>query len=316
MKKRAVSSLLAVLAAVSFTLPALATETAGNDEMPEEPAAEPSAAPVDEPAAESEPDSFVLLDGVPQFLEYEVRKGTTYVTVSSFVAMADPQATVEEEDGVVTVSSSRTGYVVDAEGNAANMVLETLDMTVSTQLPYIDVNGRCIYVKGSITTVNGQVAAPIRKLAKLFNLDVSYDAAAKKALLTHAPGCGAYIQSGDSYYDADSLYWLSHIIYAESGNQPLEGMIAVGNVVMHRVNDPQFPDNIYDVLFQRNQFTPAGNGNINMTPNDQSVVAAKLVMEGVEVVPNALFFAQAGLVWFASTSRPHVATIGAHEFFA
>ena len=312
MKKRAVSSLLAVLAVLSFTLPALATETAEDEEIPAESVEEPSV----EPAEEPEPDCFVLLDGIPQPLEYEVRKGTTYVTVSSFVAMVDPQAVVEEEDGVVTVSSARTEQVTDAEGNTESVVLETLDMTVSAELPYIAVNGRCIYVKGSITIVNGQVAAPIRKLAKLFNLDVGYDAAAKKALLIHVPGRSAYIQSGDSCYDADTLYWLSHIIYAESGNQPLEGKIAVGNVVMNRVNDPQFPNTIYDVLFQKNQFSPAANGTIKMTPNEESVVAAKLVMEGVKIVPTALFFNAKNISSYASRNRPYVTTIGDHAFYA
>ena len=312
MKKRAVSSLLAVLAILSFTLPALATETAEDEEIPAESVEEPSVEPVEEP----EPDCFVLLDGIPQPLEYEVRKGTTYVTVSSFVAMVDPQAVVEEEDGVVTVSSARTEQVTDAEGNTESVVLETLDMTVSAELPYIAVNGRCIYVKGSITIVNGQVAAPIRKLAKLFNLDVGYDAAAKKALLIHVPGRSAYIQSGDSCYDADTLYWLSHIIYAESGNQPLEGKIAVGNVVMNRVNDPQFPNTIYDVLFQKNQFSPVANGTIKKTPNDESVTAAKLVMEGVQIVPTALFFNAKNLSSYASRNRPYVTTIGAHAFYA
>ena len=313
MKKRAISSLLAVLAVVSFTLPALATETVENDVRI---LAEPVAMPSVEPTAEPEPDHFVILNGVPQPLEYEVRKGTTYVTVSSFVSMVDPQATVEEADGVVTVSSARTEQAADAGETIESVVLETLDMTVSTELPYIAVNGRCIYVKGGITTVNGQAAAPIRKLAQLFNLDVGYDSAANKVVLTHVEGSSAYIQPGDSYYDADTLYWLSHIINAESGNQPLEGMIAVGNVVMNRVNDPQFPNTVYDVLHQKNQFSPVANGTIKKTPNDESVTAAKLVMEGVQIVPTALFFNAKNLSSYASRNRPYVTTIGAHAFYA
>ena len=307
MKKRAVSSLLATLAVVSFILPALATDPVEEAEIPAEVDAE-----VD---AETEPKGFIFLDGIPQSVEYELYNGTTYVTVSSFVTMADPQAVVEEEDGVVNVSSARVEQVVDAEGNTANVVQETLSMTVSTSAPYIVANGRYLYAKDCITTVGGHVAAPIRKLATVFNLDINYDAETDTVLLTHGEASNAYLQSGDSYYDPDALFWLSRIIYAESGNQILDGKIAVGNVVMNRVNSPLFPNNIYDVLNQPNQFSPASYLS-TWTPNSESVLAAKLVMEGVQVVPTALFFNQAGLICYASIYRPYVTTIGGHSFYA
>lgn len=313
MKKRAISSLLAVLVAVSVILPALATE-ADEIEAPEEAVAQADEEPIVEPA--EEPESFILLDGISQFIEYEIRNGTTYVTVSSFASMADPRSTVTEKDGVVDVSSAVVEQVVNGEGNTEDVVRETLSMTVSAKVPYIVANGRYLYVKGSITTVNGQVAAPIRTLAEIFNLNVYYDAAICKALLTHVEGRNAYIQSGDSYYDADALYWLSHIINAESGNQSLEGKIAVGNVVMNRVESPEFPNTIYNVLYQKNQFSPAASGSIKRTPNDESVVAAKLVMEGVQIVPTALFFNMKGISSYASRNRDYVTTIGSHAFYA
>ena len=111
------------------------------------------------------------------------------------------------------------------------------------------------------------------------------------------------------------MFWLSRIIYAESGNQILDGKIAVGNVVMNRVESSQFPNNIYDVLNQKNQFSPASSLS-RRTPNSESVLAAKLVLDGAKVVPNALFFARAGLSCYASKYRTYVTTIGAHAFYA
>ena len=297
MKKRVIGFLLVAVIAASFMLPALATPVAVGE------AKEPSAEAATEPPVEDGPKYFVFLDGIPQSVEYEIRNGTTYVTVSSFVAMADPQAAVKEENGAVTVSSSSEGQ-------------GTFSMTVSLHIPYIVANGRYLYAKDIVTTVNGHVALPIRKLAQIFNLDVDYNAAVHAALLIHVQGRSAYIQSGDSYYNADTLYWLSRIIYEESGNQSLDGMIAVGNVVMNRVNSPEFPNNIYDVLYQKNQFSPASNGVLGRTPNSESVVAAKLVMDGAQVVPTALFFNRAGTNSYASRTRPYVTTIGAHAFYA
>lgn len=304
MKKRAVSSLLASLAVVSLILPAVATTSIEEEE---------TFVPVD---AEAEPESAICLDGIPQSVEYEIRDGTTYVTVGSFVSMLDPQAMVEEENGIVTVSSARVEQVVDAEGNTANVVQETLSMTISIRVPYIVANGRYLYAKDSLIMLNNGVAAPVRMLAKVFNLGVAYDNELQSIQLTRSQTSGAYIQPGDSYYDEDTLYWLSRIISAESGNQILEGKIAVGNVVLNRVNSPLFPDTIYDVLYQKNQFSPAGNGTLKKTPNSDSVLAAKLVMDGTQIVPNALFFSRAGMSCYASKNRPYITTIGAHAFYA
>ena len=125
------------------------------------------------------------------------------------------------------------------------------------------------------------------------------------------------ILSGEQAYQADVVYWLSRIIYAESGNQPLDGKIAVGNVVLNRVASPRFPNSVYEVIFQRNQFTPAANGSINRTPSAESVVAAKLCLDGANTAGSALYFVNPTVApgsW-ASRNRPYVATIGAHAFY-
>lgn len=303
MKKRAVSSLLASLALVSLILPALAADAPELEETPP-------------PGEETAAWAPFHLDGAPQqSVEYETRNGVTYATVGSFVSMLDPEAVVEEENGAATVNAARVSEVVDAEGNTATVVEETLSLTVKAGASYIVANGRYLYAKGSLILLNNSVAAPVRLLAQVFNLDVGYDGATRTVLLNHREG-DAYLTPGDSYYDADTLYWLSRIIHAESGNQILDGKIAVGNVVMNRVESPKFPNNIYDVLYQKNQFGPASSGSLKRTPNEESVIAAKLVLDGAEVVPTALFFNRAGLSCYASRNRTYVTTIGEHAFYA
>ena len=80
---------------------------------------------------------------------------------------------------------------------------------------------------------------------------MTWDAATEVVSITRGSGA---IQSGDSYYDQEDLFWLSRVIYAESGNQPLEGKMAVGNVVMNRVASPIYPNTVEGVLAQKNQF--------------------------------------------------------------
>lgn len=361
MKTRATSFLLAALAVVSLVLPALAAEPDG---MPEE----FPAPPVESAEIVEEVQSAVRLDGEPvDSLEYEIRSGVCYVTVRSFVSMLDPEAVVEEEDGVVRVSASSVTQVipvaegaetagnagedmileivedgmpaeeaVDAEAAentgdgvpaenpenggpaqeslAANVVTADLDLLAAVGGAYFLANDRYLYVDGGLIDLNGSAAAPVRQLARVFNLAVGYDSLTGQVLLDHQEGAEPYLTSGDAAYDSDALYWLSRIIYCESGNQPLLGKIAVGNVVMNRVNDPKFPDTIYDVLFQTDQFTPAATGSIYRDPNWDSIVAAKLVMDGAQVT-DALFFNAAGARSYAARTRTYIATIGDHAFY-
>jgi N-acetylmuramoyl-L-alanine amidase len=116
--------------------------------------------------------------------------------------------------------------------------------------------------------------------------------------------------------DNEDFKVLAHIINAEAKDQPYEGKIAVGNVIMNRVDSPKFPDTIKEVVYQKGQFQPVSNGAINKKPSDESIRAAKEVLEGRrEVNENVLFFYNPEI----STSswiftREVVTKIGEHAF--
>lgn len=308
MKPRVTGLLLAILMTLSVTFTVFAF------------AAEEPEAPAEEDAAETADAAPFYLDGEALAdLEYALIGGTNYVTVASFLSAMSSEAMVEEENGAVVAGCAAVTGVVDlAAGDGqvaeANVIEETLTFSARENDCYVVANGRCLYVSTCVMTVNGKVAVPVRTLAQVFNLDVDYDGATRSVLLTRREGESAYIAGAD--YDEDTLYWLSHIICAESGNQPMLGKIAVGNVVMNRVASPLFPNTIKDVLFQKNQFSPAASGSIYRAPNEDSVIAAKLVLEGACAVRNALFFNRASLMnTYAARNRVYVATIGAHAFY-
>ena len=190
-----------------------------------------------------------------------------------------------------------------------------LTMEIQPGLSYLVANGRYLYLPQGIKVDNNVLLLPVRTLAAALGAIVAWDPIGGDVVLTAGDGP---IAPGEIAYQADVVYWLSHIINAESGNQPLSGKIAVGNVVLNRVASPRFPDTVYEVIFQRGQFSPVANGSINLTPNEQSVVAAKLCLDGANTVGNALYFLNPRVSpnsW-ASRNRPLVATIGAHAFFA
>lgn len=53
---------------------------------------------------------------------------------------------------------------------------------------------------------------------------------------------------------------LAALIFCEAGNQPYEGQVAVGAVVMNRVNSGAYPGTIREVIYQPGQFGPAMTG--------------------------------------------------------
>lgn len=189
-----------------------------------------------------------------------------------------------------------------------------LNMTAKVGQQYVVANDRYLYVADGVQIQNGQVTVPMGVIAKAFGANVSTDPATGGQVLTAGSGT---IQSGSQYYDSEAMYWLSHVIYSESGNQSLEGQMAVGNVVLNRVASPIFPNSIEGVLAQKNQFTTYYTGAIqNCNPSDMSIIAAKLVLDGgvVEEVRNAMYFDSANSSW-ASRNRTCIATIGNHRFY-
>lgn len=206
----------------------------------------------------------------------------------------------------------RPDATVTWTGEYARITAEGLEITVDPDLNYVVCNGRYLYLPDGVFYENGLIRIPAQTMAKIFDAEYSLDPVTNNIELT--TGTGSLV-SGSEFYNKDDLYWLSHIIYAESGNQPLEGKIAVGNVVLNRVEDPIFPNSIYGVIFQKNQFSPVKNGTINLTPNEESVLAAKLCLDGAVVLPTALWFNSAKSNSWASRHKTYITTIGGHAFY-
>lgn len=117
------------------------------------------------------------------------------------------------------------------------------------------------------------------------------------------------------------IYWLSRIIEAEASGECYTGKVAVGNVIMNRVKSPDFPNTIYNVIFDSYngipQFSPVANGTIYNTPSSDSICAAKDAYNGSRPVGDALFFFnpdKAAASWIVNT-RTYVTRIGNHVFY-
>ena len=243
-------------------------------------------------------DQTLFIDGVaaPPNLGNFQKNGVTYVSLAAMAQALEPSVQIGWDGSTVKISSSR------------------LALTAKVGQLYLVANGRYLYLPEGVQNVNNTVTVPLSAVVEAFDAKLSWDGATGTIRITRGSGG---IQSGDSYYDQEDLFWLSRIIYAESGNQPLEGQMAVGNVVMNRVASPAYPNTVQGVLAQKNQFSNYKSGAIaNRTPNQSSVIAAKLVLDGGEVAETdgALYFDSSSNSW-ASRNREFAAVLGGHKFY-
>ncbi len=94
----------------------------------------------------------------------------------------------------------------------------------------------------------------------------------------------------------ENIRLLSALIFCEAGSEPYAGKVAVGIVIVNRMNSKEFPDSLEKVVYQKGQFTPARSGALSKVLkkydkgsfNEQnhldSVQAAVEVLEGRDSV--------------------------------
>lgn len=196
---------------------------------------------------------------------------------------------------------------VDADG---------LYLTAVPRSLYITANERCFFTGKPIIDPGGVVYLPIEPIARAFGLEVVY---APWGACLYGTGRDYCAVASDVYY-GDDVYWLSRIINAEAGGETFLGKIAVGNVVLNRVDSPSYPDCIWGVIFDHRygwQFTPAANGTVYRTPSAESIAAAKVCLEGYSLSDEILYFLNPRIAtsfWIVRSCVP-VMSIGNHDFY-
>lgn len=96
--------------------------------------------------------------------------------------------------------------------------------------------------------------------------------------------------------NGDEVTLLAALIQAEGGNQPYEGQVAIGAVVMNRVKSPRYPNSIAEVIYAPGQFGPASNGSLAKylaNPKASCVQAAQDAINGYTTVGSFTHFKNA-----------------------
>ncbi len=154
-----------------------------------------------------------------------------------------------------------------------------------------------------------QTQAAVRKFQQQKGLSV--DGIAGPATLS---ALGITVGSVPKATDAN-VNLLARIISAESRGEPYTGQVAVGAVVLNRVQHPSFPDTIAGVIYQKGAFTAVDDGQFWEPVSDSAYNAARDALNGWDPTGGAIYYynpKKTSNKWIRS--RPVITTIGDHLF--
>lgn len=108
---------------------------------------------------------------------------------------------------------------------------------------------------------------------------------------------------------------LARLVHAEAKGEPYRGKVEVAGVVLNRLDSEEFPDTVQHVIFQKNQFSPVGDGSINKPAGEEAVRAVNEALAIHGYTNDALYF------WNPSISNSEwmkklevIKIIGGHHF--
>ncbi len=127
------------------------------------------------------------------------------------------------------------------------------------------------------------------------------------------------LPTGSVTQDSSSgdLALLARLISAEARGESYEGQVAVGAVVMNRIEHPSFPNTMAGVIYQKGAFSCLDDGQFDQPVADSAYQAARDAMNGVDPSGGAIYYfnpetATNQWIW----SRPLLVQIGKHRFCA
>ncbi len=108
---------------------------------------------------------------------------------------------------------------------------------------------------------------------------------------------------------------LARLISAEARGEPYAGQVAVGAVVLNRMEHPSFPSTMAGVIYQKGAFSCLSDGQWDQPVSESAYRAAREALSGHDPSGGAIYYfnpatATSSWIW----SRPLIVTIGKHRF--
>ncbi len=164
-------------------------------------------------------------------------------------------------------------------------------------------------------SVDGIYGVNTRSAVKRFqaSVGITSDGVAGSKTLLYL-GLGGNTGGGNGYSSSD-VYLLAKVIAAEARGESYTGQVAVGAVVLNRVDSSSFPDTVSGVVYQAGAFSAVRDSNWSVAPDATSRKAAQDAINGWDPTGGALYYynpAKTSNRWIRT--RPVITTIGRHVF--
>ena len=91
-------------------------------------------------------------------------------------------------------------------------------------------------------------------------------------------------------YNESETYLLGRLVHGEARGEPYVGKVAVAAVVLNRVRSSSFPNTIAGVIYQAGAFDAVADGQINLTPDEDSLRAARDALNGWDPTGGCLYY--------------------------
>lgn len=169
------------------------------------------------------------------------------------------------------------------------------------------------YYTGNVDGINGPLTiSAVKRFQKKYGLTQD---GIVGPLTAAKMGVSLNSSSGSSGYSSNDRYLLAKVIYAEARGESYTGQVAIGAVVLNRVEDSRFPNTIAGVIYQPWAFTAVNDGQINLEPDQTAYQAADDALNGWDPTYGSVYYynpATATSKWIWSTT--YVTQIGNHIF--
>ena len=245
--------------------------------------------------------SFMISDTSAHAASYQVQSGDTLYKIA-----ANHKITVEE----LKKTNKLTGSTIHA-----GQILQ-----IPTYVQHRVKTGESLYLIAKqygcsvddIKYANGLTTNTIQPgtLLKVPADDISQQVSANTTAVVTTSRGGLYRSYTQSEWDM-----LAQVVYGEARGESYTGQVAVAAVVLNRIEDDDFPDTMYDVVFQRNAFTCINDGQYYLKPNRTAYQAALDAMHGTDPTNGCLYYwnpvtATSSWIWTRSIELQ----IGNHVF--
>lgn len=236
--------------------------------------------------------------GIPDMNSFlHSKKGKTFsillcaVIIISIFSLTATQKTINESTEVLSKLGSRGDEV----------------RRIQTKLKSLG------FFDGAVDGIYGiKTQSAVRRFQK--SVGITADGiAGNKTLLFLGLGNSATTNAGG--LSSSDVYLLAKVIAAEARGEGYTGQVAVGAVVLNRVDSSSFPDTVAGVVYQKGAFSAVADSNWTVSPDASSRKAAQDAINGWDPSGGALYYynpAKTSNRWIRT--RPVITTIGDHVF--